>query len=262
MPPRCYHTRMDHRYNPTFYDIVVKQARWVIRHKSCLYELAYKRPGEHTCSNCGKTPTVVKAGTLVQVGSRDVELTTRRGQRGISITYVCPCGTEQSCACQASAINFPARLADEMTAKQARSVADTDLLVEGMSDSEASNYATVRDAFLRAETAKQRTVERIRKASADEKTSQGGEVVYFVLSGDNRIKIGTSANVEKRLEALQTSSATRLSLLLTVPGGVDMETELHRRFKHIRESGEWFKGTPELRSFIEGALFYKSRSVM
>ncbi len=70
MPPRCYHTRMDHRYNPTFYDIVVKQARWVIRHKSCLYELAYKRPGEHTCSNCGKTPTVIKAGTLVQVGSR------------------------------------------------------------------------------------------------------------------------------------------------------------------------------------------------
>ena len=101
-----------------------------------------------------------------------------------------------------------------------------------------------------------------KKASADEKTSQGGEVVYFVLSGDNRIKIGTSANVEKRLEALQTSSATRLSLLLTVPGGVDMETELHRRFRTIRESGEWFKGTPELRSFIEGALFYKSRSVM
>ena len=91
---------------------------------------------------------------------------------------------------------------------------------------------------------------------------QGGEFVYFVSSEDGRIKIGTSANVEKRLEALQTSSATRLSLLLTVPGGVDMETELHRRFKHIRESGEWFKGTPELRSFIEGALFYKSRSVM
>lgn len=254
---------MDHRYNPTFYDIVVKQARWVTKHKSCLYELAYKRPGNHECSNCKLRPvTGPVVGLTLYVDNLTTPITTKRNSRGTFLSYICRCGVEQTCSCPPSAINFPARLADEMTAKQARSVADADLLVESMSDSEASNYATVRDAFLRAETAKQRTVERIRKASADEKTSQGGEVVYFVLSGDNRIKIGTSANVEKILETLQTSSATRLSLLLTVPGGVDMETELHRRFKHIRESGEWFKGTPELRSFIEGALFYKSRSVM
>lgn len=253
---------MDHRYNPTFYDTVVKQARWVTRHKSCLYELAYKRPGSHECSVCKLRPVPGQVGLTLYVDNVTTPVTTKRNSRGTFLSYTCRCGTEQTCACPSSPINFPARLADEMATRQARSVADADLLVDAMTDDDATQYATVRDAFLRAETARQRTVERIRKASADEKTSQGGEVVYFVLSGDNRIKIGTSANVEKRLEALQTSSATKLSLLLTVPGGIDMETELHRRFKHIRESGEWFKGTPELRSFIEGALFYKSRSVM
>jgi hypothetical protein len=145
-----------------------------------------------------------------------------------------------------------------MTAKQARSVADADLLVDTMTDDDATQYATVRDAFLRAETARQRTVERIRKASADEKTSQGGEVVYFVGSADGKIKIGTSSNIEKRFDALQTAASVKLTLLLTIPGGSEVETELHRRFANLRETGEWFEGTAELRHFIEGAAFYKA----
>ena len=253
---------MDHRYNPSFHDTVAKQARWVTRHKACLYELAYKRPGSHECSTCHLRPVVAKAGASVYVDNHETPLATRRGTHGTFMSYVCRCGAEQTCACAPTAVNFAARLLDSMDAVKARSVADADVLVDQMTDEDATQYATLRDGFLRAESSKQRTVERIRKAAVDEKTSQGGEVVYFVLSGEGRIKIGTSANVEKRLEALQTSSATKLSLMLTVPGGVEMETELHRRFKHIRESGEWFKGTPELRSFIEGAAFYKTRSVM
>ena len=98
---------------------------------------------------------------------------------------------------------------------------------------------------------------RIRKAAVDERTSQGGEVVYFVSSADGKLKIGTSANIEKRFDALQTSASVKLTLLLTIPGGTDLETELHRRFVHLRESGEWFQHTDELRHFIEGAAFYK-----
>ena len=143
----------------------------------------------------------------------------------------------------------------------AKSVADSDVIVDEMTDDDVTSYGTLRDSFLHALTTKTRSIERIRKASADDKTSLGGEVVYFVANEQGLIKIGTSANVEKRMDALQTSSPSKLTLMLTVPGGVELETLLHRRFKHLRESGEWFNGTKELKTFIEGATFYKTRSV-
>lgn len=77
-------------------------------------------------------------------------------------------------------------------------------------------------------------------------------------SSDGKVKIGTSANIEKRLDALQTSASVKLTLLLTIPGGTDVETALHRRFVHLRESGEWFVFAEEIQHFIEGAAFYKS----
>lgn len=147
-----------------------------------------------------------------------------------------------------------------MMAIDAASVAQADPLVESMSDDEAALYGTLRDSFLRAQMIRHRTVESVRKAAVDERTSRGGEVVYFVGSADGKLKIGTSANIEKRFDALQTSASVKLTLLLTIPGSTDLETELHRRFAHLRESGEWFQHTDELRHCIEGAAFYKGLS--
>jgi molecular chaperone DnaK len=50
-------------------------------------------------------------------------------------------------------------------------------------------------------------------------------------------------------------------LLLAIPGGVSMETELHRRFAHLREGGEWFTLSDEIRHFVEGAAFFKDMVV-
>lgn len=252
---------MDHRYNPEFRNFVAKQARWGQRHTRCLFELAHRRQGEHVCSTCGRHAVLDRLlATLTLQADRqaDVKVNLRAHGKAKSLAYTCACGVEQTCACPPIQINYQARLIDMMDAAKASSVAQADVLVAEMNDRDVAAYGTLRDEFLKKQTIQQRSIERVRKAAADERTSQGGEVVYFVGSADGKIKIGTSANIEKRFDALQTAASVKLTLLLTIPGGSEVETELHRRFANLRETGEWFEGTAELRHFIEGAAFYKA----
>lgn len=80
--------------------------------------------------------------------------------------------------------------------------------------------------------------------------------VYFIINHElNSIKIGRAKNVEKRLKSLQTSSPVPLEIvkIIQVEGieeARNMENSLHRRFSHLRMSGEWFKATPELINYL------------
>jgi len=74
-------------------------------------------------------------------------------------------------------------------------------------------------------------------------------VVYFVRSGDF-IKIGTAGKPAKRMAELRTSSPVKLTLLLTIPGGLSVEKALHQRFAELRVRGEWFRAEPALTDFI------------
>lgn len=75
--------------------------------------------------------------------------------------------------------------------------------------------------------------------------------VYFIQQGaDGPIKIGVTVDVEKRRRVLQTGSAQTLVLLSTIKGTEKQEAELHRRFKHLRLRGEWFRPEPELLAYI------------
>jgi hypothetical protein len=73
-------------------------------------------------------------------------------------------------------------------------------------------------------------------------------VIYFVQQGtDGPIKIGVSTDPEQRLRTLQSSSPQPLTLLAFMPGGVESERDLHRRFADGRLEGEWFRSdTPGL----------------
>lgn len=65
--------------------------------------------------------------------------------------------------------------------------------------------------------------------------------VYVVGSpGSPLVKIGRSINVPQRLAAIQSMSPLPLFVLHTHPGGAELETALHRRFKECRTHGEWF----------------------
>ncbi|BAZ02925.1 hypothetical protein NIES37_69380 (plasmid) [Tolypothrix tenuis PCC 7101] len=80
--------------------------------------------------------------------------------------------------------------------------------------------------------------------------------VYFIFNSDSyAIKIGRDSNVEKRLQSLQTSSPVTLEILKVLPmeslkKAQEVEAYLHKRFGHLRMSGEWFRADPQLRDYI------------
>jgi len=76
-------------------------------------------------------------------------------------------------------------------------------------------------------------------------------VVYFIGEhGSNRVKIGTSRDVKKRMQGLQGANGASLELLATIPGDRDAERIMHQRFAQFRLVGEWFHLSDPLRAFI------------
>jgi T5orf172 domain. len=79
-------------------------------------------------------------------------------------------------------------------------------------------------------------------------------VVYFIQAGE-RIKIGISSRITKRLTALRTSSPVRLLVLGVIyapcrASSRAIERELHKGFSWLSARGEWFADSPHLRNFI------------
>lgn len=73
--------------------------------------------------------------------------------------------------------------------------------------------------------------------------------VYFVGAA-GLIKIGHAKCVNARMSALQCGCPIQLHLALVIDGGRDREQELHDRFRHLRQHGEWFVHRGELAQFI------------
>jgi hypothetical protein len=75
---------------------------------------------------------------------------------------------------------------------------------------------------------------------------------YFIQSESGHVKIGRSHNPLARLKSLQTGRHDRLKIVKIIKN--DVETQLHQRFAHLRESGEWFRCDKELADFLEQEL--------
>jgi len=83
-----------------------------------------------------------------------------------------------------------------------------------------------------------------------EKISNPESYVYFIKAGDF-IKIGYSEkSPERRLKEMQTASPLKLEIIVTLKGNRNKEKELHCKFRHLREQGEWFRAAEELKNFI------------
>ena len=74
--------------------------------------------------------------------------------------------------------------------------------------------------------------------------------IYFIEFLDF-IKIGFTTDLEGRFRTLCSAYPGPLIILHDMRGNFDLETDLHRKFKHLRTGGEWFRKDPELLAYIE-----------
>lgn len=73
-------------------------------------------------------------------------------------------------------------------------------------------------------------------------------MIYFIRAGRLYVKIGYClAFPHGRMAQLQTGNPLELELIGLVEGSRKDEAEWHRRFRHLRVRGEWFRWTGELR---------------
>lgn len=73
------------------------------------------------------------------------------------------------------------------------------------------------------------------------------QVVYFIRNGD-RVKIGTTSRLRKRVQSLSMRTG---DVLMVLDGGQRLEYTLHQRFAaHRVTDTEWFGFVPEIREFL------------
>jgi hypothetical protein len=72
--------------------------------------------------------------------------------------------------------------------------------------------------------------------------------VYFALAG-GEVKIGVATNPLARIKGMQTARPG-ITLLVDIPGGRELERQLHHRFRKFRVAGEWFEYANEIQDFV------------
>lgn len=73
--------------------------------------------------------------------------------------------------------------------------------------------------------------------------------VYVITDNPGKInvvKIGWSTNVEARITGLQISNHRPLRVLRVIEGSSATELWMHKRYKHLRMTGEWFRFDDEM----------------
>lgn len=78
-------------------------------------------------------------------------------------------------------------------------------------------------------------------------------MVYFIEAvGTCKVKIGfTSGEVMDRLRQLQTGCPVPLALRAVIDGDQRTEGNLHRRFAHLKQDGEWFEIGGDLARYMD-----------
>jgi hypothetical protein len=97
--------------------------------------------------------------------------------------------------------------------------------------------------------------QRNRKSLADghHRTLRKRGYIYVVRAVD-RVKIGFSKDVKRRISELQTFFADELELLLATPGSIMIEHSLHVRFKEFAIKGEWFCFAEPIAAYVASEL--------
>lgn len=84
------------------------------------------------------------------------------------------------------------------------------------------------------------------------------QVVYVLRAGD-RVKIGHTLDLARRVSELQVGCPDQLEVLLAIPGDPSDESYLHERFAAQWVRGEWYRLDETISAWIEAAR--ETRSV-
>lgn len=81
----------------------------------------------------------------------------------------------------------------------------------------------------------------------------GGPLCVYFVQCEQFVKIGVACSASERIRDLQVANPFELKTLAVLPSlfATTMERDLHRRFKHLRVRGEWFRYEGELERYIE-----------
>jgi len=114
---------------------------------------------------------------------------------------------------------------------------------------QVNGFVPTREIFERAIAAhKQAAIEAASPASPPQRPYAGPPIVYFIR-GHERVKIGTTTNLKRRLTAMSQPPDV---VMATIPGDRNVERQMHTRFAHLRiDRTEWFRMEPDLAAFIE-----------
>lgn len=79
------------------------------------------------------------------------------------------------------------------------------------------------------------------------------EYIYFLRAGvpDSPIKIGHSWMPEQRLKDVMMWAPYPLEIILTIPGDIALERNIHNCFADCHSHCEWFKPEPRLLGAIQ-----------
>lgn len=148
------------------------------------------------------------------------------------------------------------------TAKGVQCANETDKLWRGLF-ALCSTHTSLHNSALRVvkEQAIAKHMESIHERRRSQEAKRvSSHFVYFIKAG-RKIKIGYATDPVRRLHRIRSGTSgagapvgldtSRAKILATIEGDRLREGELHRQFKHLRVSGEWFHATPELVSFIQ-----------
>lgn len=83
--------------------------------------------------------------------------------------------------------------------------------------------------------------------------------LYFIKAGD-RVKIGTSNDVDKRIKQIQTGNPDTVEKLAEFEGFAERESGIHKELSDIRIRGEWFKFGEKIKWVIGHLLLRKHES--
>lgn len=84
-----------------------------------------------------------------------------------------------------------------------------------------------------------------------EHTPPSGWVYFMAGVGTGLVKIGFSKSPDSRLKTMSQQSAITYKIITAVPGTFQDEKAFHGKFRHLHETGEWFRYNEELYQHVK-----------